>query len=213
MKLLLLHGPAKIVSRKKLVELKQNFDQNNVVVYEEGSNIQTLLAGLSTPLLFSEPQLIILENPSEDFKLPIANCQLPTTLVLWFDHEVDIKKWPGFTTLLFEESKEISVFPFLDYLAVQDKRAFLEVEKLKQAGFDIFYFLTMVFYLLRNLINTPKNSPNFVKDKLQRQRKNFSQDRLIKLYQDILEIEFKIKSGLLEKDQAEFLLISKLLRA
>ena len=111
--------------------------------------------------------------------------------------------------LFFPEGKEVSVFPLLDHLANGDKKAFLEIKKLKNGGFDIFYIITMVFYLLRNLVSTPKTAPQFVKDKLVRQRKNFSLERLTNLYKEILEIDFKIKSGLLEKDQAEFLLVNK----
>lgn len=211
MTLLLLHGSAKAASRKKLIELKQKFDQNNVVVFEEGTGVQTILGSLSTAPLFSEQRLIVLENPPEDFS-NYTLYHIPYTLILWFDHQVDTKKWPGFEYLFFPEAKEVSVFPFLDCLAEGSNKAFLEIAKLKNAGFDIQYFLTMVFYLLRNLAVTPKNAPQFVKDKLQRQRRNFSLEKVTKLYKEILEIDFKIKSGLLEKDQAEFLLINKFLK-
>jgi len=214
MTLLLLHGPAKVASRKKLIEIKQKFDTNSVVVFEEGSDVQTMLGNLATPSLFSEPQLIILENPPEDFT-NFTLYPLPFTLVLWFDHEVSEKKpimeWAkkNGQILFFPESKEVSVFPFLDYLVSRDKKAFLEIEKLKMAGFDIHYFITMVFYLLRNLVATPKNAKSFIKEKLIRQRKNFTQGKITNLYNDILEIDFKIKSGLLEKSQAEFSLVNK----
>ncbi len=215
MKLLLLHGLAKAASRKKLIEAKLKFDQNNVIVFEQGSDLQTVLGNIATPSLFSDPQLIILENPPEDF----TNFHLyphPYTLILWFDHEVSSKKpimgWAKTAkaeVLHFPESREVSIFPFLDHLAAKDKKAFLEIDKLKKAGFDMQYLLTMVFYLLRNLAVTPKNAPQFVKDKLQRQRKNFDLEKIKSLYREIIEIDFKIKSGLLEKDQAEFLLINK----
>lgn len=215
MKLLLLHGGAKTASRKKLIELKQKFDQNNVVVFEQGADLQTILDSLSTPSLFSDERLIILENPPEDFPILTLDSS-NSTLVFWFDHEVNSKKsildWMKKIkeeVLFFPENKEVSVFPFLDYLAAKDKKAILELNKLKMAGFDIQYFITMVFYLLRNLVATPKNAPQFVKDKLIRQRKNFDKDKIISLYKEILEIDFKIKSGNLEKSQAEFLLVNK----
>lgn len=205
---LLLHGFAINASRKKLQELKKKFNQDNIVVFEEGTDLQIIKGSLVTFPLFSDQQLIIVENPLEE----LANYTLhhtPYTLILWFDHEVDVKKWPGVEVLFFPESKEISVFPFLDLLAANDKKAFLEMEKLKNAGFDIHYCLTMVFYLLRNLIATPKNAPDFVKRKLIRQRAEFDREKITRLYKDILEIDFKIKSGLLEKPQAEFLLVNK----
>lgn len=213
MKLLLLHGPAIEASRRKLQELRKKFNLDDVLVFEKGENTGTILASLQTVSIFDRERLVIAENPAEDLKLPayIVHSVVngPITLVLWFDHTVDTKKWPGFEYLFFSESKEVTVFHFLDYLAAQDARAFLEAEKLKKADFDVHYFITMVFYLLRNLIATPKTAPPFVKKKIAEQRSNFSKEKLINLYKDILEIDFKLKSGLLEKDQAEFLLINK----
>lgn len=209
MKLLLLHGPATSASRYKLQSLRKNFNPDNIVVFDSDASAGQVVADLMTVPMFSEERLIIWENPSEVFKLPTTN--LPATLVLWFDHEVDVKNWPTFEPLFFPESKEVSVFPFLDFLATGDKRAFLEIEKLKKAGFDIHYFLTMVFYLLRGLVVTPKKSPDFVKRKLAKQRTRFSREDIKSLYKDLLEIDFKLKSGLLEKPQAEFMLVNKFL--
>ena len=215
MKLQLLHGPAKTASRKKLIELKQEFDQNNVVVFEEGLIIQTILGSLSTNSLFSDPQLVILENPPEDLNVELSIVNSELSIVLWFDHELNLKKpimdWVKKNKgeiAFFPEAREVSVFPFLDYLAAKDNKAFSELNKLKSAGFEMQYFITMVFYLLRNLAATPKNAPQFVKDKLQRQRKHFSLEKLTDLYREVIEIDFKIKSGLLDTKQAEFFLVS-----
>lgn len=213
MRLLLLHGPGINSSRLKLVNIKREFDTNNIVVFDGESDIQTILGSLMTPSLLPKEQLIVLENPPENF-IPPTNYQLPATLLLWFDHEVSEKKpvmeWvrKNGQIFYFPESKEVSVFQFLDYLTAGDKKVFLEMNKLKKANFDIHYLITMVFYLLRNLVVTPKNAPQFVRDKLQRQRKNFDLGKITKLYKDILEIDFKIKSGLLEKEQAEFSLVN-----
>ena len=197
MTLLLLHGPAIEASRRKLQDLRKKFNPETIVVFEEGANVQTILGSLLTPSLFSDQQLIILENPPVDLNLDSLTLRDSLTLILWFDHEVDTKKWSGFKPLFFPEAKEVSVFPFLDYLAAKDKKAFLEIEKLKKAGFDIHYLLTMAFYLLRSLAVTPKTAPDFVRKKLARQRTRFSMEDIKSLYKDLLEIDFKIKSGLL----------------
>lgn len=198
-----------------MVAIKQKFDQHNVIVFDEGVDLQTILSSLVTPSLFSNQQLIILENLSEDFSFDSLTFPDSLTFLLWFDHEVSLKKpiydWVKKSKgemLLFQEAKEISVFPFLDYLASKDKKAFLELQKLKNAGFDIQYLVTMVFYLLRNLVVTPKTAPQFVRDKLQRQRRNFTPEKITNLYKEVLETDFKIKKGLLEKEQAEFLLVN-----
>lgn len=212
-KLLLLHGPAVNNSRVKLSALRQKFDTNNVIIFDEGAKIDEILGNLNTFSLFPEEKIFILENPSEDF---INYPQISNTIILWFDHTVTEKKpimeWVKNVkgeVLFFPESKEISVFPLLDYLANKDQKAFLEIQKLKNGGFDIFYFLTMTFYLLRNLVFTPKNAPTFVRQKLDKQRSNFDLEKIKRLYKEILEIDFKLKSGLLEQKQAEFLLVNK----
>ncbi len=209
---LLLHGPAISASRRKLQDLRKKFNPETIVVFEEGANVQTILGSLLTPSLFSDQQLIILENPPVDLNLGSLTLHDSLALILWFDHEVDIKKWPGYESTFFPESKEVSVFAFLDYLAAKDQKAFLEMEKLRNAGFDIHYLLTMAFYLLRRLAVTPKTAPDFVRKKLARQRTRFSMEDIKNLYKDILEIDFKLKSGLLEKPQAEFLLVNKFIK-
>lgn len=219
MTLLLLHGPAIEASRRKLQDLRKKFNPETIVVFEEGTDLQVIKGSLVTSPLFSDQQLIIVENPAEDLahytlypKSDSSQASLILyTLILWFDHEVDTKKWSGFKPLFFPEAKEVSVFPFLDYLAAKDKKAFLEIEKLKTAGFDIHYLLTMAFYLLRSLAVTPKTAPDFVRRKLAKQRAKFSLEDIKGLYKDLLEIDFKLKSGLLEKPQAEFLLVNKFL--
>lgn len=188
------------------------------MIFEKGSNIGDAMNILMTPSLLSEEQLIILENPDENFDYTLyLNSH---TLLFWFDHEVSvskavykfIKENKG-EILFFPESKEVSVFPFLDCLANKDQKAFLELAKLKKAGYDSQYFITMIFYLLRSLAVTPKNAPQFVKIKLERQRKNFDLEKIVNLYKEIIEIDFKIKSGLLEGSQAEFMLVNKFLNS
>lgn len=220
MKLLLLHGSAKQISRKKLLEIKGKFDPNNVIVFESSSDSQTVFSYLMTPSFLSEEQLIILENPDESLNFDSLTHNDSLTLILWFDHEVSDKKpilvWVKKNNgqiLYFPESKEISVFPFLDLLAQGNIKAFLEMKKLKMAGYDIFYFNTMTLYLLRNLVATPKNAPQFVKEKLKKQKVRFNQQSLTNLYKNILELDFKLKSGLIESQQAEFLLVNRFINS
>lgn len=212
MKVALLHGPAITSSRKKLTEIKQKFDPNNVVSFDGSASPQNILGAVRTHSMFGEEQLVVVENPPSDLSvdsLLITNNQSPITLLLWFDKEIDPKKFPGAEIHFFPEAKEVSVFPFLDNLGNKDKRAFIELDKLKKAGFDNQYIITMIFYLLRTLSVTPKNSPEFVKKKISKQRENFSPNELVSLYKYVIETDFKIKSGLMEQAQAEFLLVNK----
>lgn len=216
MKLILLHGAAITSSRAKLVEIKRKFDTSSVIVFDPSASSGQVMASLQTVSMFNEDRLIIWENPPEDLVLDSSLHTAHSSLVLWFDHEISDKKpilpWVKELKgeiLYFPESKEISVFPFLDCLAVGDKKAFLEIDKLKNAGFDVFYFITMVFYLLRSMVTTSNKVPDFIKKKIAKQRMRFKREDIKNLYKDILEIDYKMKCGLLETDQAEFLLVSK----
>lgn len=215
MKLLLLHGPGITSSRTKLQSIKKQFDASNIVVFGPENSAQEIIGSLLTPSLFPEERLIVLENPSEDFAFDSSFIIHNSSFVIWFDHELNLRnplikfvKENRGDILFFDASKEITVFPLLDLLANKSKEAFLEVQKLKKEGFDIFYILTMVFYLLRSLAVSPKNAPEFVKRKLVRQRINFTPERIKNLYHEILIIEFKLKMGLLEQSQAEFILVN-----
>lgn len=211
MKVVLLHGVGISSSRDKLLEIKNKFDPNNVISFDGETDFKIIESSLITSSLFGDDQLIILENPDEDFvDYPLS--PNPQTLILWFDHEIKnkslidwVKRQKG-EILFFSEGKEITIFPFLDMLAEGSSKAFLEIKKLEK--YDSQYFIIMVFYLLRNLVVTPKTVPHFVRDKLQRQRKNFDLKKLESLYKEILDLDFKLKSGLIEKSQAEFMLIN-----
>lgn len=209
MKLLLLHGAAINSSRNFALEIKKKFDPENVVVFEKGADPKNILDTLAATPLFNESKLVLIENPPEDFNYTLY--PNPCTLILWFDHEVDTKKYRGFEVLYFPESKEVSVFPFLDCLGNKDQKAFLELHKLKKAGFDIQYAITMIFYLLRSLVSAPKKAPDFVKKKLVKQRARFRPVDVKNLYKDILEIDFKFKNGLIEQKEAEFFIVNKFL--
>lgn len=205
MKLVILHGLAINTSRKKLSEIKNKFTSDNVITLDSTANTEEILTNLLSESLFGGERLVVVENPPEE----LINHTLfpnPYTLVLWFDHEIDTKNWKDAEILFFPEAKEVSVFPFLDFLGNRDKKAFLELDKLKQE-YDSQYLITMILYLLRNLSCTPKGAKEFVKAKFAKMRKNFSEEKLINMYKFVLNTDFKIKSGLIETTQAEFSLV------
>lgn len=211
MKVVLLHGPAINSSRKKLQELRRKFAPDNVMVFEKGADTGEILTNLKSQSLFDGERLIIVENPQENLFLDSSPFTLSSsfTLVLWFDHEIETSVYAGAEVLFFPELMEVSVFPFLDNLAYRDKKAFLELDKLNKSGFDSQYLITMVLYLLRSLTVTPTNAPQFVKNKLVKQQANFPPERLTAFYKFVLALDFKIKSGDLDENQVQFLLVQR----
>lgn len=220
MKLLVLHGPATNSSRQKLLEIKKSFDSDNIVVFEKDSSNKGILENLQTIPMFDGERLVIVENSADDLfpkLLTIHNKQSLRpdglellTVILWFDHEVDITD-KNTQVFFFPEAREVSVFPLLRLLGSRSPEAFSQLDKLKKANYDNQYFITMILYLLRNLISTPKKATHFVRQNNERMTKNFSKDELVTLYKNILEIDFKIKKGLMESLQAEFSMVNSFL--
>ncbi|MDO8618497.1 MAG: hypothetical protein Q7R49_00970 [Candidatus Daviesbacteria bacterium] len=220
MKLLLLHGPATRASREKLLTIKQKFDETSVQIFDlsvTATQIANVTASIS---LLDEHRLIILENPEE---LPgQMNSDEALTLALWFDQELPEKnkilqfvKDNSGEIFYFPPEKELTIFPFLDLLASRSPQAFAEISKLQKTHekfSDNQYLITMIFYLLRSLVVTPKTAPSFVKQKLEKQRKNFDSKDLVSLYGFVLETDYKIKTGLIDQTQAQFLLVNKFLK-
>jgi DNA polymerase III delta subunit len=215
MKLILLHGNAIKASRIKMQELRNKFQTDNVMVFDSSEDLQKILTNLQSISIFEEERLIILENPSEDF----ANYNLSNAtsgLILWFDRTLPekspllkfVKNQKG-EILFFPESREITIFPFLDSLGNRSKTAFLELDKLKKTGMDTQYIITMIFYLLRSLIVTPFKATEFVRNKNSNMRAKFKEWEIKDIYRFILEIDFKIKSGLIDLSNAELMIVDK----
>ncbi len=213
LKQLLLHGPAKIASRTKLFQLKSSLNSEEVTYFDEGSNSSEIVSAIQTIPMFGSVRTIVLENPDTNLQLDTTFDQV--NLLVWFDSDVskssvykqfvDHKK----EILFFAEGQELTVFPFLDMLGNRKKTAFVEIERLKMQSFDIYYFLTMAYYLLRNLTVLPQKLSPFQKQKLAKQKNNFSEKELITIFQNLLKLEFQLKSGLIDSKQAEFRLINE----
>jgi hypothetical protein len=209
-RVLLLHGPGEVSSRKKLIELKNQFNGESFI-FEGDINEGVLRDSLSQKSLFAENRLIILENPSETLNLKPLNTEGNVSLVIWLAKEI-AKTKPLFKSLdnlkaeilFFPEGKETSVFPFLDMLADGKKEALREMKRIEKQ-FDFHYLIVMIFYLLRQLIYLPKTSPPFVQKKVQRQRERFPLEKITSLYKEFLVLNYKVNSGLIEPKQAIFL--------
>ncbi len=215
-KLLLLHGQGIINSRKKLIDIKGRYKPEDITVFSGNINIEELLGNLMTINLLAAERLVVIENPPDTLEVKYLDLPDGVTVVFWLDHEVTatklllklVKSLNG-EILFFAPDKEVSVFPFLDALGNRDKKAFILLEQLKAEKIDLQYTITMILYLLRSLVAPNDNVPQFVKNKLSKQLQNFSMEGIKANYRFILETDFKLKSGLIEKKQAEFQIVQK----
>ena len=177
----------------------------------------------STPALFAEKRLVILENfdPPTNSEQGIDFSSLPEdeslTVVFRFGKNLTAQSpllkaalIRGAQLVNLTEADEQSIFPFLDSLAFKNPKALEELDGLL-ARYGSQYLLTMIFYLLRRMIQPGKNLSPFVAKKIARQRQNFSPEEITNLYKEALEADFKIKNGLIDDKMALALLLSRIL--
>lgn len=222
MNLIILHGNGLSAISQKLSDIKKNFDPLEIQTLSGKEwDFEGVVIELSTPQLFSDKRLVVLEDFDPPAGGQMGLDKLPDdpdlTVVLKISkiltqNSVILKQAAALKAQIFQfsEKDETSIFPFLDNLAEKRTQAFLDLEKyLGEWGGQ--YVLTMIFYLLRRLIMKPKKLPEFVIRKIERQKKNFSLEEIKNLYKQTLETDFKIKSGLLEEKLGITLLVNKIL--
>lgn len=200
----LFHGPGKLGMLNRITSVRESFDPADIreLSSKELSWNQAKLE-LSTDDLFSNKRLFILEDFSDaDLSEIVIDPQL--SIILKFNktlpsNSIILKKLPKEVSVVsFDEAKETSIFPLLDFLSEKNPQALLELDKhLDEWGTQ--YVLTMIFYNLRKFILPGKNTPAFVARKLESQKKNFSLDRINNLYKETLMTDFKLKNGLIEE--------------
>lgn len=220
--IIILHGDGLSAISQKISQIKKDFDPVSTTSFSgKELGFDEALVKFSTPGLFSEKRLVILE----DFDLTGGKVDLDKlpeekelTVVLKASKELtqasvllkQAKKLEA-KIFLLRVQDEKSIFPFLDALA---ERKDVEAYSLFEKNYDAYgsqYLLTMIFYLLRKFVLKPKNLPGFVLQKMERHKRNFSQEKIKGIYLKVLETDFKIKSGLLEERMGMTLLIERIL--
>lgn len=219
MEVIILHGNGLIGQLNKLAQIKKNFNPLATLEFSgKEIDFEKMLVSLKTPQFFSEKRLVVLENFSETEDLKVLPTDdLDLTVVIRFSKSLlkssQIFKSGNLIKAQFIEVSEIegkNIFPFLDKLAEKNPQALSQLDNLlKDYGGQ--YLLTMIFYLLRRLILISKTLPPFVVKKLEKQKLNFSQNKVTDLYKLGLETDFKIKSGLMDEKLGLSLFVNQLL--
>lgn len=214
MKLILIHGSLQDLVLKKLSAVKQDFSPLSVT---EISQIGPGFS-LASPDLFSEKRLIILENPDiKTVEKAVGETDPDLTVVVKFSKSLEksspvLKKLVEVKAEIFEfnEQNQSSIFPFLDMLGTKNKNSLWEFEK-NYSGFGGQYLLTMLAYFLRRMIQKPKSGSDFMKRKIESQKRNFPVEKIKLLYKEIIETDFEIKQGLTDEKLAVTILVNKIL--
>ena len=173
---------------------------------------------ISSPGLFSEKRLIILENPDIRIIEKVVGEKDPDlTVLVKFGKALEktsvvlkkIQEEKG-EIFLFDEGSQTSIFPLLDMLGTKNRNSFKEFEK-NYPEFGGQYLLTMFAYFLRRMVQKPRSSSDFMRQKIESQKKNFSRGKIQNLYKEIIETDFQIKQGLIEEKLGVTLLVQKIL--
>ncbi len=217
MKIIIIHGDS-VDSSQKLSFLKSQFNKLQVLqINAKELSPLALKDQFVAQDLFLPSQLIIVENPSESLDLAQLDSQTDNIVVFYFSKSLPARaKILSFPKSLpvqvfsFPKKIAITVWPFLDLVFSKNSQSLKEFEKL-MPEYGGQYLLTMIAFGLRRLILPLKAAGGFNEQKILNQRKIFPIDKISYLYKQVLETDFKIKSGLIEEKMALTLLLQKFL--
>ncbi len=216
--IILIHGNGLTGISKKISEIRKGFDSLSTQEFS-GKQIEfdQAIIQFATGGLFVEQRLVILEDFDEKVDLEKLPSNQETAIVLKFTknltaNSVLLKKAVELKAQIFNftEDGETNIFPFLDALAEKNPKFMGEFDALL-SEWSGQYLLTMIFYMLRRMVQDPKKLPPFVQQRIQKQKQNFPIKKIAELYKTGLETDYKIKSGLMEEKIGMTLLVNQIL--
>lgn len=218
--LILIHGNDLSAIGNKITQLKSSFEPLSVNELSVKSlGWEQVCLDLSTSGLFEEKRLVILEDLDPNIELEKIPDNESLTVVLKITKQLPqtskilksaVSKKAQI--LLFAQKEDSKIFLFLDLLAEKKPPALNNLDKLiDDEGGQ--YILSMIFYMLRRLVVTPKGLPPFVVNKIEKQKRLFNSEDITHLYKVALEADFKIKTGILNEKLALTLLTREILKS
>jgi DNA polymerase III delta subunit len=219
MPIILFHGNGLTAISRAVSQFRSKFDSLAISDFNgKNQSFEQVLMALGTIDLFSNARLVILENFSEKTDLSLIQTDDKTTVLIRSQKALGAAsillksaKSIGAQIQEFSEADEISIFPFLDLLGDKKQLAYVQLEKV-YVEYGSQYILTMLYYFYRRMLVIPKKTPSFALQKLERQKQNFPKEIIQQLYQFTLEIDFKIKSGLIDEKIGLLLIIERILK-
>lgn len=212
----ILHGQDTVKSRQGLEKLKvQAKNIEGITLNGPKLTLTDFIQALESKSLFSQDRLVILENllsgkkskEKEQILQYLQDEKVLVTLILWEDGEISRS-----TLRLFPQA-EISIFkldPFLFRFidALKPDNAEILIKLFRQSIIQedvnfIFYMLVRHFRLLlflktgeRKGLEEVDRLADWQKTKLIKQAQLFDQNKLLNVYRQLLEIDYREKTGL-----------------
>lgn len=212
----ILHGQDTVKSRQELEKIKV-WAKNLECITLNGQKLTLtdFKQALESKSLFANDRLVILENflsakkskEKEQIIDYLCDEKVLVSLVFWEDEEISKS-----TLRLFPQA-ELSIFKldpflfrFLDVLAPDNAEILIKLFRqcvvLEEVNF-IFYMLVRQFRLLLFLktggntgLDEVDRLAEWQKSKLIKQAQLFDQDKLLQIYRQLLEIDYREKTGL-----------------
>jgi hypothetical protein len=221
--MMILHGDNTILSRQRLQQEIKTFKskKKGEVLRFEGSNLNLtdLQQALESLSLLEKNRLIIIENlfsgrSSREKNNIIAYLKKSNSvnLIIWEGKKIDGRTLSFFKSQVLRFDLPLVVFRFLDSLAPDNTVQSINLfhQSLEQNPPElIFHLLSRQIRLLILAIDLKEKGLISMKDwqkgKLIRQAKKFGLEKLIKIYQELLKIDWQQKTS-----QTPFNLVSQL---
>jgi len=221
--MIILHGENNIASRQKLQDLIASFDQKKAgeVLRLEGNNLSliNLKEALSPFSLIGGNNLVVIDNlfggrksKAKDKLIDFLKKEKPENLIIWENKKIDGRTIAAFKTQVLKFDLPIIIFRFLDSLLPGNNRSSLGLfhQCLNQDPPEIiFYMMIKHFRLL--IIAADLGFKGLVKmeswrqEKIINQAKKFGLNKLLQIYRQFLEIDWRQKTS-----KSPFDLISEL---
>lgn len=234
----IIHGDNYTKSREILNQLIQKLRENST---QEISKLETsikditakqLREELGTQSLFSDVRFLIFDITQttkmnlDDYIDALKNTPKEKYVALLSEKEL------GKSNPFLKNSNELkakvvlnntiptaNIFKFVDAVFAKDRtQSYRELQRLLDEGHDPFYVFTMLLYGLRNLAHANLNTKQykkmapFTRTKVDKQVKIFPLQTLIKLYEDLYNLDLALKTGKQSPDLLLTRAIEKVLR-
>lgn len=214
--LTIIHGDDIVQSRKYFLEIKNS--KNDSVSFSSDVTLTDLVQSLEGGGLFSDEKNVFIENVFSKRKQSkelqeildfIQQKKDEGNIYLWEEREIQKGKLSKFQNAIIKHfSIPQTIFQFLDSIVPDNKKSILYFHQvLETVEVDIILF--MMIRLVRTLLNMDEFSEEidevkrmspWQRQKLQKQQRFFTQKQLIKLHNDLFEVDFKNKTGTLSGD-------------
>ncbi len=194
----ILHGDNVFESRKQLDRIKTSFEGEIISLNGKNLSETDFIQSTQSQSLFASEKLIVVENfLSDKKKIKLDFSKIEPEIIFWEDKELgktvlDEFKEVKTKVLLFKTPT--TIFKFCDALSPKNcpNLIFLLRECLKTAEPE--YVFIMIVRQFRLMLN-PGGSAPWQQAKIMNQSKSFGQERLKEIYKQLLELDYKTKTG------------------